>query len=525
MRTVRDHNALELFDRWAFLGEKRRELLRRSWAGVFREQLLEWLPTEQLSSHFSASMGRPTKDLHVAIGCLILQQLHDLTDAQAVEALAFHMTWQYALDLRTESDAYLCERTLRNYRRRVIDNGLDDEIFRCLTDRLLEAFSVDVRRQRLDSTALQSAMRNLTRLGVVVESISKFLRELRRTYPTESGRLGSTWFRRYVERRGEGSFGNCRPTESRQKLPEAGQDLSFLVHEFRGTEVSALSSFTLLERVLEEQFEVSAGDPAPVRVKKPADIPCDNVGNPSDPDSSYNAHRGQGYMAQVMETYTDCEDPSEGPDLITHVSVHKMTVHDSRQLEPALADVTQRGAQPESVLADSLYGPAKNVKRATSIGVELISPAMTAKGRKQGRLTLEDFLLDDDGLITHCPEGHAPIARSQGASRIEARFDMEVCNHCPQATRCPVKATGNPEGRARIQYTRDRIEHRKRRLQQETPAFQSRYRWRAGIEGTISRLKHQMGLGKLRVRGMLAVRYATNLRALGLNIRRCTAFA
>ena len=42
-------------------------------------------------------MGRPSKDLHVVIGVLLLQQLHDLSDAETVEALAFNMAWHYAL--------------------------------------------------------------------------------------------------------------------------------------------------------------------------------------------------------------------------------------------------------------------------------------------------------------------------------------------------------------------------------------------------------------------------------------------
>ena len=45
-------------------------------------------------------MGRPSKDLHVVIGVLLLQQLHDLSDAETVEALAFNMAWHYALDVR-----------------------------------------------------------------------------------------------------------------------------------------------------------------------------------------------------------------------------------------------------------------------------------------------------------------------------------------------------------------------------------------------------------------------------------------
>ena len=81
-------------------------------------------------------MGRPSKDLHVVIGVLLLQQLHDLSDAETVEALAFNMAWHYALDVRSEADSYFCEKTLRNYRRLFIEQGLDELLFRCLTDRM-----------------------------------------------------------------------------------------------------------------------------------------------------------------------------------------------------------------------------------------------------------------------------------------------------------------------------------------------------------------------------------------------------
>ena len=35
---------------------------------------------------------------------------------------------------------------------------------------------------------------------------------------------------------------------------------------------------------------------------------------------------------------------------------------------------------------------------------------------------------------------------------------------------------------------------RQRRLKEKEPEFLNRYRWRAGIEGTMSRLKHVMGM-------------------------------
>lgn len=115
---------------------------------MFREYLLAHLPAAELAAGFRDGHGRPSKDLSVALGALVLQQLHDLTDQQTTEAVALNLAWHYALDIRHEPDAYLCERTLRNYRNRLLELGLDDVLFRTLTDRLIEAVGVDTSRQR-----------------------------------------------------------------------------------------------------------------------------------------------------------------------------------------------------------------------------------------------------------------------------------------------------------------------------------------------------------------------------------------
>ena len=131
MFTLRDRRTGELFDRWSDFGDKRRRLMEQSWAGVFRNHLLVELPVDDLCRHLDERMGRPSKDLNVVIGVLLLQQLHDLSDAETVEALAFNMAWHYALDVRSEADSYFCEKTLRNYRRLFIEQGLDELLFRC----------------------------------------------------------------------------------------------------------------------------------------------------------------------------------------------------------------------------------------------------------------------------------------------------------------------------------------------------------------------------------------------------------
>ena len=532
MLTLRDHQSRDLFDPWEYLGPQRRRLLERSWAGVFREFLLERLPVNELIPHFRDGFGRPTKDLYVALGALILQQLHDLTDQQTSEAVSLNIAWHYALDVRHEPDAYLCERTLRNYRSKVLELELDEVIFRSLTDQLISAVGIDTNKQRLDSTAVRSAIRGLSRLGILVEAVSKFLRELERKLPEQYATVGAEILRKYVERQGDGCFADTRPSESKRRLPEAAQDVYVLLQQFQQT-ATPLESFQLLARIFDEQCEVVDDPDQLVTVRPPRTKDCNTILSPADPDASYNKHKGPGYMVQIMETYVEDGGPAETdapddqqkpakPDLITHVAVGKMTMHDQDAIEPALEDVAQRGVKPEELLADSHYGSNDCLDKGRRHGVKIIAPSMPAKGEQQGKLTLEDFELDADGRVLQCPQGHAPIETSIADVRLQVLFAESDCAACPHQNRCPLSAVGRTM--ARYQYTHDRVRQRRRRLDNATDEFRDRYRWRAGIEATMSRFKYQMGMARLRIRGMAKVTYVAVLRALGLNIHRVAAY-
>lgn len=353
---------------------------------------------------------------------LILQQLHDLTDSQTVEALAFNLAWHYALDIRNDEHAYLCERTLRTYRRLVIEKDLDGLLFRLLTDEVIASVGVDTSKQRIDSTSIRSAMRSLNRLGIVVETISKFLRELRRSCPQLHTHVDPELWRKYVDRQGEGCFARATPNESKRRFPEAASDLWVLLEQIRATEATALDSFQLLERVFGEQCHLAEEEQIPVAVvKPPKEICCDNVLNPADLDASYNTPRGVGYQVQIMETYSEkTADEAEAPDgaqdagvgqpeMITHVAVGKMTRHDGHAVEPALDDLEERGIPPASMLGDTPYGSNDVIAKAGDRGVELIAPSMPPKGSRQGKYSLEDFELDEEGRMLRCPQGQAPL--------------------------------------------------------------------------------------------------------------------
>jgi len=63
----------------------------------------------------------------------------------------------------------------------------------------------------------------------------------------------------------------------------------------------------------------------------------------------------------------------------------------------------------------------------------------------------------------------------------------------------------------------------RRRSHQQSLEFADRYRWRAGIEGTMSAYDRLTGVKRLRVRGLKAVRFGATLKAVGVNLFRATA--
>jgi len=148
MLFVKDHSTGLLFDRWSHIGQKRRKLLDQGWPGVFRNYLLNALPVNRIAFRFTERTRRPSKEAHLLLGSLILQQVHDLSEDDIQRAVAFNLEYQYALNTLDGSDASIniSERTFRNYRRIIEQEGLAPEIFGTLTDRLLRAFDVEPSR-------------------------------------------------------------------------------------------------------------------------------------------------------------------------------------------------------------------------------------------------------------------------------------------------------------------------------------------------------------------------------------------
>lgn len=514
---VKDHKTQYLISPYPF-GPKRQAHVDESWAALFRKEILADLPVRRLAKYFREGQGRPSKELHAAMGALLLQQMFDQTDEQTVEQFSFNLMWHYALGITgtADAEAYLSVRTLWTMRQRLIESGLDAELFEMTTKKLTSVFGVDTSRQRLDSTHLFSNMRHLGRIGLFAATIRRFLVNLRRQHRERFEELGEEFTNRYVSK-GDGVFSLVKPSEAVRKLEALGQDLLDLVERFKDDEtVRQMSSYQLLVRLLREQCVVTPQDGGPqVTLKSSEDISSDSLQG-SDADATYSGHKGKGYTAQIMESYDPDRTPESAvPNLITYAEVEPAHVSDVHATLPAIQAVQELGLGPQKVLADTAYGSDETVLAAQELGVELVAPA--AGGPVDDALGLEDFTVDDSGSVTSCPQGHAPAKTWSTGKETTACFSIAVCVACPAQLRCPVR--WSEEGYV-IRVTAKKIRLARRRAREKTPVFRGDYRWRAGVEATMSHLKHLTGAGRLRYRGLRLVRYCIKLKAAGLNILR-----
>jgi len=527
MIRIKDHNQLEMFDPWDFLSPKRKRMLDESWPGLFREQLLCELPVRKLRPFLRDDFGRPSKELYTLLGVLLFQQAMDLNDYDAVRQLSFNIEWHYALNITEESDAakYISEKTLWTWRQILTEHNLDQVIFDTISDKLAKVFSVNTDNQRIDSVHIKSNMRKLGRIGIFSQTIHKFLINLKRHHGDLFDSIGEQLVERYISKKALSAFSLVKPSESSKTLQVVSTDLFDLIEQFKDQPaVCAMQSYKLMERVLKEQCNVQTdGTGSKLTVKEPKQISSDSLQNPSDPDSTYSGHKGQGYQVQIMETFSTTEDKEEKKqtlNLITHVAVEKACEHDSHALMPAIEDTQKRELGPKTVLADTLYGGDDNKQSAKNEQVDLVAP--TFKGGNSTGINLSHFTFDDNGYVTCCPAGHHPVKVrfKKRTNRYNARFELSQCPFCPHVDKCPIQSG---KKNYYLRYTAKDQRLAARRIIESSEEFIDIYRWRAGVEATISQYDALTGVKKLRVRGFNAVRFCAILKAAGLNLLRAAA--
>lgn len=522
-----------LFSVSHFLPDDKRQRLERDWPGQFRSRALPLIDELQFRDLYCADNGRPNKPVRTVVGVLILKEMFDLTDDEALYRLDYDLGWQVALDLIPE-DAHCCQKTLHNFRAKLLGKETAQQLFQQMTDGMLKALGLSTERQRLDSTHILSNIARLSRLRLFCETIRLFLRDLKKSAPEKYRGVPEALRKRYLKDDGaDSSYDDAKSTETQRRLKVCARDTYRLADRFKQDEqVLKQSSFGILMRLMLEQCEIGGAVAAPekddadaqeprvpVILKESKEVSSASLQTPHDIDVTYSGHKGKGYEVQIAETLGN----GEKPELITYAEVTPSCKSDEAATVPAVAALSAQSIQPKELTTDTNYASAENVIDCEKRGTEIVAPVRgpAAEAPKENEKTLADFKIEihAEKPVVTCPARHVsepPQLKENGT--LTATFASLHCEHCPFKTSCP--AQPNADGTRTLKTTLKEATLAKRRAYEQTEEFRKRYAQRSGIEATNSELKRKHGLGKLRVRGGLRVKLSVCFKILACNVKR-----
>lgn len=518
MHNIVNPQQTRLFDPFdSVLTEKTRTRLLNGWHGAFRHVILELMPVDAVSGHFDATMGRPTIELYSMAGLLLMKEFKDWTKDEALDAYCLDMATHYALNLEPVAHD-LGMRTLERYITLFEEDKIAKVTMHNITIKLVELLDIKIDKQRLDSTHIFSDMASFGRTRLMGVSIKRFLTQLIRHNKEEYHSLGDSFRHRYAPSVHQLFADTKKDRQSRKHLrQQVAEDMHFIIQRFGSHENhNGKDTYKAVERIFYEQCEVHE-DKVIVKKKTGGDV----MQNPSDPDATYDGHKGPGHQAQIAET---CH-PENEVQLITSVIPQTAAESDANAVEEVLDDLSANGLLPDEILADTLYAGDDNVQLAEEKGVELVGPVAGCSHHDDEQLTIDDFNIDETTEeVVCCPAGHEP-ERSESNSdtgKTKTVMPKSACGPCSFRKQCPVTKVRDGY---QLEHTAKDRRLAGRRKEQATEVFRERYKVRGGIEGTNSGLKRKIGLGRLRVRGRPAVDHAIYLKIAGWNIMRASVCA
>lgn len=436
---------LSLMESKFLVGAKKRERLERSWAEVFRTKILPLIDEEAFRSCFHEDNGRPNKSIRLLVGLHILKEADDLTDEQILDALEFNIQWQHALGVEP-STAHVCEKTLHNFRHKLVESERGQGVFKQVTLAMMKMDGLSAARQRLDSTHVISNIAVLTRLGVFTETVTHFLRELRRKAPAKLAGVDDGYVKRYLDR--EGYFADAKREQAQRRLPVVAQDLYALVRAFEAdATVKEWPSYGLLVRLLADQCDVvgGEGEPTSVVVKEPKTVKGTSLQSPHDPDATYG-HKGKGYEAQLVETCVP-ENPYE---VITVVDVNGAHESDQNATIPLVERLAERGLRPDVLLADTGYGSGENIVQCAEMGVDLVARVQDPDAQARPERWEAPVEAPANVMGSSSQEPAVDAAPTAEAPAAAPPADQEVSVQVPDAASAPTREVepGGPEAAA-----------------------------------------------------------------------------
>jgi len=493
---------------------------------LMRDRLGTFFEDDQFCDLYPAE-GQPAfSPWRLALVC-VMQFAENLTDRQAADAVRARIDWKYALSLPLADEGFdysvLCE-----FRQRLLASDDSERLLNTMLqtfkgEKLLKARG----KQRTDATHVLASNRLLNRMEQVGETLHYALNQvathapgwLKTWVPTD-------WFDQYGR-----PFNEYRlPTEDRERDALAitiGIDgmilLQAIYHDPNTpTDLQSLSAIQVLRQTWLQQYWTNDGQ---LCWRESKDLPpCHlRLQSPYETDARYCTKRSVawvGYKAHLTET---CDEAT--PNLITHVETTASTVQDVEVVDKIHSDLDQIDCLPGQHIVDMGYSSGGLlVDSHQKYGVDLITPIRELRSwqaREQTGFDVTQFVIDWDNQQAVCPMGAVSSSWTmcpprQGHDVVFIKFRTGDCRDCEAKSACT-----RAQRRTISLQTQEIYETvEQKRAFQQTDAFWTLYRQRAGVEGTISQAAWALDMRRSRYRGLDKTHLQNVMTAAAINLTR-----
>jgi hypothetical protein len=488
------------------LPDKQREMLARSWAGVFYREFHCRIDEEPFAVLYADFPSRPNAPVNELVSLEYLKAGNGWTDEEMYEHYLFDVQTRYALGLDRLGEVHFELRTVYNFRQRLSkymqETGINllDQAFEQVTDEQIEAYGLKTGKQRMDSTMIASNIRQMGRLQLLVEVLQRTHRML-----SEDGQAQyAEVFEAYLVGHAGKYIYRLKTEDYAEHLQGIGMVMQYLLAELKQVHGDD-PAYQVLERVFGEHFKV---EQANVKAKEAKELSAASLQSPDDLEATYREKRSVGYQGYVVNLTETC-DPDNPLQLITKVQTAPNTTDDSQLLAEALPNLKERTDLDELYTDGSFGGPeADPVLQEQK--VKLTQTAIRGRKPDPNKLHLADFEIefdqDDQPFKVTCPHKQTvPVHLTRQKKGFVAHFEPQTCQSCPcwKKEQCPAQP-GKRDTRHHLRFNMAKAQAADRRKRSQACKKEAG-NLRAAVEATVRSAKHPFPAGKLPVRGQFRV--------------------
>ena len=470
----------------------------------------ELFTDEDFADLFPSGKGRPSVPASVVASVMVLQVLHDYSDAEAAEAARCDLRWKAACGFPLDHGGF-DPSTLVYWRRRIARSERPYRISDAVRTVIGQTGVLAGRRRRaVDSTILADAVATQDTITQLVAAVRRVGREV----PGAAEMIAGVCTGHDYSAPGKPRIDWDDPAAKDALVSALVTDANALVAALKDRELEerAASAVGLLALVAGQDVEPAEGsDGTDGRWRIARRVAGDRVISVHDPEARHTRkspeNRRDGYRAHVVAC------PQTG--IITGEQLTKAAGEDNSDASVAgqfLAGQAAAGGPGCEWYGDSAYGTGDLRAAISQAGHTAVIKPGPLQPAVEGGFTVDDFTVDEGAGTATCPAG---VTRPITARR--SVIFGAACRACPLRARC----TAAKEGRTLRLHPHDAILRAARASWAAQPALREDYKkYRPNVERVICQVASRGGRRlKLRYLGTAKNNAWLKSRTAALNLR------